>query len=240
MCKVAAEYRDLFRGAARGGVAAGILIWVLALASEDPRAASVYRCTDQSSTSVFTDSPVQLEGCKAVEARLGALSEKSSQSVSPAPPRRTAPPAASQTNLAAGSRPEAESWQVTVPIQRVGHLLIVPTQINETLQARLILVTGASHTILSSAISRELGLRSHARAASVTLKTAGGPVQAEVVRVDSIQVAEAEVRNSLVAVYDVPDMPPGVDGLLGLTFLNRFQVTLDTARGELHLRQPDQ
>ena len=58
-------------------------------------------------------------------------------------------------------------------------------------------------------------------------------------RVNSIRIAYAEVRNSLVAVYDMPDAPEGVEGLLGLTFLKQFQVTLDTAKGVLHLRQSE-
>ena len=123
-------------------------------------------------------------------------------------------------------------------MQRVGHLLIVSTKLNGTLDARLILDTGASHTILSREVSDNLDLLSNHPTATVTLKTAGGPVEAEVVRMSSIRVSEAEVRNSLVAVYDLPDAPPGVDGLLGLTFLKEFEMTLDAGNGVLFLRKP--
>jgi hypothetical protein len=50
-----------------------------------------------------------------------------------------------------------------------------------------------------------------------------------------MKVAEAEVRSSLAAIYDLPDAPPGVEGLLGLTFLRQFEVRLDSAHNQLHL-----
>ena len=101
----------------------------------------------------------------------------------------------------------------------------------------LILDTGASHTILSPQVADDLGLLGDPESQLVTLKTAGGPVQAKVVRVDSIRIAEAEVQETYAAIYELPDSPPGIDGLLGLTFLRQFQVTLDTAKGLLHLRK---
>jgi predicted aspartyl protease len=53
-------------------------------------------------------------------------------------------------------------------------------QLNGDREARLILDTGASHTILSNAVARDLGILADQRTATVTRKTAGGPVQAEV------------------------------------------------------------
>jgi len=38
------------------------------------------------------------------------------------------------------------------------------------------------------------------------------------------------------AVHDLPDAPAGIDGLLGLTFLDRFLVMLDMQKGELQLK----
>jgi hypothetical protein len=45
------------------------------------------------------------------------------------------------------------------------------------------------------------------------------------------------VKNVAVAVHDLPDAQAGVDGLLGLTFLDKFLVTLDAQNGKLLLRQ---
>jgi clan AA aspartic protease (TIGR02281 family) len=127
---------------------------------------------------------------------------------------------------------------ISVPLERLGSLFVVTIQVNETRSARLILDTGASHTILSHAIARDLGLFSLRPVASVTMHTVGGSVQADMVRVDSIRIAGAEVRNSLAAIHDLPDAPPDIEGLLGLSVLRQFEVTLDTARSRLHLGLP--
>jgi predicted aspartyl protease len=54
--------------------------------------------------------------------------------------------------------------------------------------------------------------------------------------VGTVSVGTAEARNVPAAVHDLPDAPAGVEGLLGLTFLDQFLVTVDAQRGELYLR----
>ena len=62
------------------------------------------------------------------------------------------------------------------------------------------------------------------------------PQELKIVRVESIQLAGTEVRQSLAAIHDLPDAPPGVEGLLGQSFLRQLEVTVNTAKGELQLR----
>ena len=100
----------------------------------------------------------------------------------------------------------------------------------------MIVDTGASHTILSQDLALDLGLLADPTSRSVTLNTAGGPVMADVVTVPSIRIGTAEVQNSMAAVFDFSERPNGVEGLLGLTFLASFEVTLDAKRKQLHLR----
>ncbi len=230
--------RGLGRFALGAWLAVGMAVGVVPL---DPSAAlggTLYRCTDPSGASVFTDSPAQLDRCEKLESDTATLPAPGTNRLRPSPPPRRAPIPTLSEHEARTVAPTSVPGQVTVPVQRHGHLLIVSTQINGTRQARLILDTGASHTILSREVANDLGLLVGTESAPVVLKTAGGMVQADLVRVDSISLAEAEVQDTLVAVYDMPDAPPGVDGLLGLTFLDKFVVTLDPARGRLHLRQP--
>lgn len=205
----------------------------------EPAGGTMYRCLDATGASVFTDSPAQLEGCIAVTTGLPgpapAAPNQPTPMVEPDPAPLSSPPSPAGSD---GPSP-APTGEVTVPIQRAGSLLVVQAQINGSRETRLVLDTGASHTILSYSVARDLGILSEQRGTTVTLKTAGGPVQADVVRVNSIRIGEAEVRNSQAAIYDVPDAPTGVEGLLGLTFLHQFAVTLDVAKGQLHLRRHD-
>ena len=223
----------------RGFAPIGFVTALICLFSAQGLEAGLYRCLDASGASVFTDSPVQLGKCEALEFDAPPPTGKPSRVAPTSPPRMPVPPSSSPSNVTASPVAAKKAGHVTVPVQHVGHVLIVSTQVNGSRDARLILDTGASHTILSHDVAGDLGLLSGRQTRFVTLKTAGGPVQAELVRVNSIRIADAEVRNSLVAVYDMPDAPEGVEGLLGLTFLKQFQVTLDTAKGVLHLRQSE-
>jgi len=196
---------------------------------------AMYRCLDASGAGVYTDSPAQLQRCTAVGP---SITPPSPPSGPPTPTPENVPPPEPVLSIAPAVPSEGVARSpVTVPIQRSGTLLVVQTQINGSRPARLILDTGASHTILSHEIARDLGLLAHAQVTSVTLKTAGGIVQAQMTHVGAIQVGEAEAKNVPVAVHDLPDAPPGIDGLLGLTFLQQFLVTLDAQKGELHLQR---
>lgn len=46
-----------------------------------------------------------------------------------------------------------------------------------------------------------------------------------------------EVRNSLATIYDPPDAPEGVEGLLGLRVRWQFAVALDTTQSQFHLNR---
>ena len=69
------------------------------------------------------------------------------------------------------------------------------------------------------------------------MKSASGSVDAQEVRIDSMKIATAEVRNSSAVVYTVPDFPAGVDSLLGFSFLHQFEVTLDSSKRELRMKR---
>lgn len=212
-------------------VLCGFLISVPA----EGQTAVLYRCTDPTGASVFTDTPAQLHACQELSTETADSADAAPLHLSPPGPSAASPEFVPDEPR--GGTEVREADQITVPVRRIGSLLIVTSTVNGSRDAHLILDTGASHTILSPDVAYELGLLGDPNSRLVTLNTAGGPVQAEMVRVDSIRIAGAEVQNSVAAIYALPDTPPGIDGLLGLTFLRQFQVTLDTAKGLLHLRK---
>jgi clan AA aspartic protease (TIGR02281 family) len=128
---------------------------------------------------------------------------------------------------------------VAVPTFRVGQTFVVQVRLNGTRDAKLILDTGAEISLLSHDVVLDLGLFPTSSTPTVTLNTVSGTVRADVVIVESMAVGAAEAHYVAVAVHDLPEAPPGIDGLLGLTFLNHFIVTLDPQRGTLHLRRRD-
>jgi clan AA aspartic protease (TIGR02281 family) len=143
----------------------------------------------------------------------------------------------------AGAESQAEApvntsaaGELKIPVFRAGRSLLVHARLNDEREVKLIVDTGADLTILSSSVVRDLGLGSSAGGQRVTLSTAGGSVQADLIRVPRVAVGTAEATNVSAAVHDLPDAPGGADGLLGLSFLEKFLVTLDAQKGELSLR----
>lgn len=210
------------------GATLGIL-----LASNDAVQA-IYRCHDKEGREVLTNLPTQLERCTPLD-------------VTPSPP-----PDMPKTHAAPLAvepvRPESLSGSterndtaipnptVTLPIQQVGHLFVTTVRLNDEQNAQLIIDTGASHTIISHKLSTELGLYSDSTLGTVTMNTVGGTVRASLMRMKSIRLGEVEVKNSVVVIHDLPDSPPGIEGLLGLSTLQQFQVILDPANKSLSLR----
>jgi clan AA aspartic protease (TIGR02281 family) len=194
-----------------------------------PVQAALYSCTDSSGVTVITDSPAQLRECSFLEPSRPSVPDR----MPPTPEPPLLQPIAPIDPQVQQTQPPAFS----VPLERIGSLLIVTVQVNGTIAAKLILDTGASHTILSHAVARDLGLWTLHRSDSITMHTAGGTVQAEVLPIDSIKIGGTEVRHIEAAIHDLPEAPPNIEGLLGLNVLRHFTVTLDTVRNRLLLRE---
>ncbi len=223
-----------------------VWLWVGILNQE--AGATLYQCVDASGSRVFTDSPAQLKDCKVVNP--GGPNPPASPSVptppvsspSPQPPTTRHPGSSPGIGGAVTTVPHRDSGsgtgprQVAVPVERVGRSLVVQARLNGTREAKLIVDTGADITILSHAVALDLGLVPTASSPTITLNTVGGTVRADVVVVETMAVGAAEARAVQAAIHDLPDAPSGVEGLLGLTFLDKFLVTVDSQKGELHLQ----
>lgn len=206
--------------------------------------AATYYCLDPAGRPLFTDSPSQADQCVLVQEGRPTpppipqrLPDDAVPGAPPIDRTETQPARTEGQDGAPLPADAAPPGTVRVPIGRSGKSLIVQARLNGTRDARLILDTGADVTILSHALALDLGIFPSAPLSTVTLNTVGGQVRADVVRVGSVSVGEAEARDVLAVIHDLPDAPTGIDGLLGLTFLDRFVVTVDTLKGEMQLRQ---
>ena len=90
-------------------------------------------------------------------------------------------------------------------------------------------------TVLSYDLGIELGLLSGSDVSLNTVNTAGGSVQVNMTHVETLQVGSAKVSHVAVAIHDLPDSISGISGLLGMSFLRNFEITLDADRGFLRL-----
>jgi clan AA aspartic protease (TIGR02281 family) len=200
-----------------------------------PAWAITYECVDISGAVIFTDSPSQLTRC--ITAMKGTLATVGQPVPAPAAVGAELQPNVSRVPVQPEPAASVMSPDgVAVPVTKAGRSLVVRTRLNNQREAKLIVDTGAEITVLSHAVAMDIGLLPSSVIATVRLNTAGGSVRADVFRVGTVSLGAAEVRNVTAVVHDLPDAPAGVDGLLGLTFLDQFLVTVDARKGELYLK----
>ena len=120
-----------------------------------------------------------------------------------------------------------------VPVTLSGGAIIVPVTFNGSVTANLLLDTGASMTMISHRLASDLALPA---IGSRSFFGIGGTVNAAIARVDSIKVGDAEVGGMQVSIHDISRFPR-LQGLLGMDFLGRFNVSVDSAKKLLVLRR---
>ena len=136
--------------------------------------------------------------------------------------------------------PEPEIKQTprkaSIPIEKHGHVVIIQATLNNKRSAKFVVDTGASYTLISNSLARELSLDLANNSKTLPFQTANGLINAPVTSLESIMVGGMEIRDLPTAVHDaVPD--PQVAGLLGLNFLSHFRMDIDTQKGMLHLEK---
>ncbi len=209
--------------------------------------AETFRCLDESGSPVLTDSPAQLKDCTPLLSNVpehhvpppskagGSFTpSREPADFEPGPPTGQEEPEVTDEESEA-NRTAQSSPTITVPLTKVGGSLVVHAQLNGTKDVQLILDTGATMTVLSYDVAIELGVLSGSDNSINTVNTAGGQVQVNMARLEEIRVGSAKAKNVAVVIHDLPDGLPQVSGLLGMSFLSRFLITLDSDKGVLHL-----
>jgi len=109
--------------------------------------------------------------------------------------------------------------------------------LNNKQSAKFIVDTGASFTMISSALAKDLSIdTSGQNQQTMPFQTANGLIQAPLTNLDSITVGGMEIKNLTAAVHDIVS-DSQVAGLLGLNFLSNFKMDIDTQSGVIHLEK---
>ncbi|MDH5428993.1 MAG: retroviral-like aspartic protease family protein [Nitrospirota bacterium] len=207
-----------------------------------PGLTAMYRCQDTSGAAILTDNPAQLTNCAKLEGSV--ISTPSLKIDSPQPnKRRKTPEYPNKNEIPPNSLLPQESKQdsleetdSTIPLQKIGGSFVAQVTLNNERTAHLIVDTGASMTVLSTAIAIDLGILGTTDNELLTVNTAGGSVQVNMNYLASLQVGTAQANHVAVAIHDLPDIPEQIEGLLGMSFLKHFLVTLDAEHARLILR----
>jgi len=121
--------------------------------------------------------------------------------------------------------------QATIPFTAGAAAVPVHVRINGQVDATFLLDTGASVVVLTEALARKLSLDPSAWPETV-VSTAGGLRVVRRGTLDEIDVQTLRARQVPCAI--APDLPGDI-GLLGLSFLSRFDLRFDATRGKVTL-----
>lgn len=110
-------------------------------------------------------------------------------------------------------------------------VITTAARVNQVEAPRFVVDTGASYVAISADLARRLGV-DYGTWSSVTLQTAGGLRRGRYGRLDEVSVRGVTARRVRAVVVDELG---DIDGLLGMSFLSRFDMSLDPDRGRLSL-----
>jgi predicted aspartyl protease len=114
-------------------------------------------------------------------------------------------------------------------------LVVVPVFLNGQGPFRFLLDTGATNSILSTAIADQLKIPT---GSSGALITAGGSVPVTVRVVEVVQIGPVRIGKTTIAVSDAEILRTlHVDGIIGADYLKQFRVSIDYAHHVLSFQQ---
>jgi len=139
--------------------------------------------------------------------------------------------AARVTLAAPAPEARADTSATVVPLEEARGVWIVPVTLNGVHEARFLLDTGSSVTLVSPRLAARLPGGLPARDA-VELQTLTGLTTGPAGRLASLRIGDADLRDVPVVLHDPG---PGIDGILGNTVLARYRLTVDSRAKLLHL-----
>lgn len=134
---------------------------------------------------------------------------------------------------ASPAAPSGDRDTISVALRPFHGVWLAEAVINDRRPARFVVDTGATLCVLSPRLAEALGVEPEPGARVIELQTVNGRASGRLVSIDTVRVGEAEARGVAAVIVTIG---PGVDGILGNSFLANFAVTLDAERGMLHLR----
>jgi len=117
--------------------------------------------------------------------------------------------------------------------------IVVEALLNKKVKASLLLDTGATVVLLSSGVARRLRIRKNtAKKDMVKVQMADGrKVNAQLIVLNTVSVEGAKAKDVEAVVLSDYEGMGAYDGLLGMSFLNRFNFQIDTVNKRLILKR---
>lgn len=132
----------------------------------------------------------------------------------------------------------SEFRKESYPLRGQKNVVAVKAEINGV-RGLFLLDTGASYVTVRSSFANRARIPQF-DTSEITLATANGEAKARLSKADKVTLGKLEATNVPVAVQKVDDKSfgAGVDGLLGMSFLSRFDMQMSGGFIEVRTRQP--
>ena len=109
--------------------------------------------------------------------------------------------------------------------------LLTEVVLNRQVKELFIVDTGASFTLISRQMAKELGIKTDETTPFIRSAGVSEVISTPLVTLNSVRVGKAEVENVETVIYNMPSE----GGLLGNSFLNKFRVMIDAVQEKLVL-----
>lgn len=143
------------------------------------------------------------------------------------------------TDMKKEKKSQRERRPQEITIDKFKDHIIVEALLNDKVNAKLLLDTGASYTVLFSNIADKLALDIAKEKNGVRLQLADGSnIIAKLITLKSIKVQDTEAKDVEVAIMPGNVDSAGInDGVLGMSFLKLFTFKVDYSKGKLVLEK---
>ena len=124
---------------------------------------------------------------------------------------------------------QSQATYSEIPYRKQQNVILVQATLNSKHTANFMIDTGATYTIISTAVAESLGLRTNPEASLITLQAASGEINVPLVNIDTIRLGDTTVPNVMAAIHTI-ESSSDLSGVIGLNLLNRFTMTVDASR----------
>ncbi len=145
-------------------------------------------------------------------------------------------PPAYRDNFKILTEPHEIEGGTIIPFEKTASgLILVDAVLNDLVRARMVFDTGANLVVITEELSKKLNQDLSSREEVIKLHTNCGEVEGRTLVIDRIELGEAWKENVRSVITPGIDALRGFDGLLGLSFLGDFRVTVDYKNGKIIL-----
>lgn len=124
--------------------------------------------------------------------------------------------------------------EYVINLKPVGSNFLAEALLNLSIKANLMVDTGASITLISRSVADKLGIEQDSNLPKLPFSTTGGIVWQPLIMLRSLKVGDVEIKDIEVS---ISSSLKGLDGLIGMNFLDEFDVSINSATNRLILRE---